>query len=648
MLGGRVKTLHPAVHGGILSREIPSDLADLEANGINPITLIVCNLYPFVLQTQKPDCTLAGAIEEIDIGGVTLLRAAAKNHNRTSIVCSPSDYEAVVSELKEKGSVSEATRRGLALKAFEQTAAYDGAISDYFRKQYSSLDTPAEEKAAAGVAYQRLPLRYGANPHQKPAQAFVEQGELPITVVSGSPGYINLLDALNSWALVKELSAALNLPAAASFKHVSPAGAAVGLPLDEREAKVFGVEDLKDLSPLASAYARARGADRMSSFGDFIALSHTVDVPTAKIISREVSDGVIAPGFDEGALEILKKKKGGKYCVLQMDPAYEPADIETRQVYGISLQQRRNDIKIDASLFKNVVTKNKNLPEQAVTDLIVATLALKYTQSNSVCYALNGTVIGLGAGQQSRIHCTRLAGDKADNWWLRHHPRVLALPFKKGTKRADKANAIDLFVTGQAFTAEGGERAQWESLFEEVPQPLTTEEKEKHMAELTGVVCSSDAFFPFPDNVHRAKRSGATYIAAASGSIMDAECIKAADENNLVYVHTDLRLVSADSKVLSDNADTSSTTKRDWVDAWFWDLASIARWLIMSRQCRDLPNSILITYVTLYRGARWSATGRRMSSPTLIAQEPTQFQVHEFMQDYIYEPDKVKTPKEYP
>ena len=361
--------------------------------------------------------------------------------------------------------------------------------------------------------------------------------------MSGSPGYINLLDALNSWALVKELAAALDLPAAASFKHVSPAGAAVGLPLTDVEKKVFGVEDLADLTPLACAYARARGADRMSSFGDFIALSHTVDATTARIISREVSDGVIAPGYDEDALAILQKKKGGKYCVLQMDPSYTPPDIETRQVYGISLQQRRNDCVIDKSLFSNVVTANKNVPEQTIIDMIVATLALKYTQSNSVCYALNGTVIGLGAGQQSRIHCTRLAGDKADNWWLRHHPRVLELPFKKGTKRADKANAIDLFVTGQAFEAEGTERAQWEGLFETVPEPLSKDDKKAHAAQLTGVVCSSDAFFPFPDNVHRARKSGATYLAAPSGSIMDAECIKAADEMDMVFVHTNLRLV---------------------------------------------------------------------------------------------------------
>ncbi|WVW81101.1 phosphoribosylaminoimidazolecarboxamide formyltransferase/IMP cyclohydrolase [Kwoniella bestiolae CBS 10118] len=544
MLGGRVKTLHPAVHGGILSRDIPSDLSDLSANSISPITLVVCNLYPFVLQTQKPDCTLAGAIEEIDIGGVTLLRAAAKNHGRASIISSPSDYQTILDEIKSNGKVSEETRRGLALKAFEDTKSYDEAISDYFRKVYATPGVEEDMKASAGVGYQRLQLRYGANPHQKPAQAFVEKGEMPIKTLSGSPGYINLLDALNSWALVKELAAALDLPAAASFKHVSPAGAAVGLPLDERAAKVFGVDDLKDLSPLACAYARARGADRMSSFGDWVALSHTVDVPTAKIISREVSDGVIAPGYESAALEILSKKKGGKYCVLQMDPNYEPAEIETRQVYGVSLQQRRNDCKIDKSLFQNIVTKNKELPKSAVIDLIVATLALKYTQSNSVCYALNGTVIGLGAGQQSRIHCTRLAGDKADNWWLRHHPKVLDLPFKKGTKRADKANAIDLYVTGQAYDSEGGERQQWESLFDTTPEELTRQEKKDHLAQLNGVACSSDAFFPFPDNVHRAKRSGATYLCAPSGSIMDAECIKAADENELVFVHHNLRLVS--------------------------------------------------------------------------------------------------------
>ena len=280
----------------------------------------------------------------------------------------------------------------------------------------------------------------------------------------------------------------------------------------------------------------------MSSFGDFIGLSHVVDVATAKIINREVSDGVIAPGYEPEALAILQKKKGGKYCVLEMDPNYVPGDIETRQVYGISLQQKRNDIVIDKELFSNIVTKNKELTPQATLDLLVATIALKYTQSNSVCYALNGTVIGLGAGQQSRIHCTRLAGDKADNWWLRHHPRVLSLPFKTGTKRADKANAIDLFVTGTAFASSPSEHAQWASLFDEVPKPLTKEEIESHKAELTGVACASDAFFPFPDNVHRAKRSGVTYLGAPGGSIMDAACLEVADEYEMVFARTNLRL----------------------------------------------------------------------------------------------------------
>ncbi|KAI0358252.1 bifunctional purine biosynthesis protein ade10 [Trametes cingulata] len=539
MLGGRVKTLHPAVHGGILARSIPSDEADLKAQGISPISIVVCNLYPFTDTIAKPGCSLADAVEEIDIGGVTLLRAAAKNHERVSVLSDPADYTEFLAAWKQgNGNVGQALRSKLALKAFEMTAKYDDAISGYFREQYASADLPAEKLAGP---VQRMALRYGANPHQKPAQAFVTEGELPFKALCGSPGYINLLDALNSWGLVKELSEALNLPAAASFKHVSPAGAAVGLELNDVEKQVYGVDDLKEpLTSLACAYARARGADRMSSFGDFIALSAPCDLATARIISREVSDGIIAPGYSPEALEVLSKKKGGKYCVLQIDPAYKPGDIETRQVYGVSLQQRRNDAKIDASLFSNIVTKNKELNNQALTDLIVATLALKYTQSNSVAYAYRGATIGIGAGQQSRIHCTRLAGTKADLWWLRHHPRVLALPFKKGVKRAEKANAIDLFVAGEPL--EGSEKAQWEALFETVPEPLTDAERADHMRQLDGVACSSDAFFPFPDNVHRARRSGVRYLAAPSGSVMDAECIKAADEHGIVFAHTSLRL----------------------------------------------------------------------------------------------------------
>ncbi|CAE6447257.1 unnamed protein product [Rhizoctonia solani] len=524
---------------GILARSTPSDQTDLAAQSISPISIVVCNLYPFEATVAKPDCTLANAVEEIDIGGVTLLRAAAKNHERVIVLSDPADYAEFLAAWKSgNGTVSSTLRNKFALKAFEMTSAYDSAISGYFREQYASSDLSPDQLAGE---VQRMPLRYGANPHQKPAQAFVTKGKLPFKALAGSPGYINLLDALNAYALVSELQEALQLPAAASFKHVSPAGAAVGLELNDVEKIVYGVDDLKEpLTPLACAYARARGADRMSSFGDFIALSAPCDLATAKIISREVSDGVIAPGYSEAALEVLKKKKAGKYCVLEMDPTYVPEKSETRQVFGVSLQQNRNDAKITPELFSNIVSANKDLPREAVIDLVVATLALKYTQSNSVAYALRGSIIGLGAGQQSRIHCTRLAGGKADNWWLRHHPRVLELPFKKGVKRAEKANAIDLFVGGEVL--EGGEKAQWESLFETVPAPLNTEERRAHAAKLDGVVCSSDAFFPFPDNVHRARKSGVRYLAAPGGSVMDAECIKAADEHGIVFAHTSLRL----------------------------------------------------------------------------------------------------------
>lgn len=432
----------------------------------------------------KINVTIPEAVEEIDIGGVTLIRAAAKNHTRVTILSDPADYPEFLQEL-EKGEVSESSRNQYALKAFEHTADYDASISDFFRKQY------------AGEGVQQLALRYGANPHQKPAAAFTRMGNLPFKVLGGSPGYINLLDALNAWPLVKELKTALGHPAAASFKHVSPAGAAIGVPLNSDERKVYMVDDIADLdkSLIAQAYARARGADRMSSFGDMIALSDTVDVPTAKIISREVSDGVIAPGYEAAALEILKKKKGGKYLVLQMDPEYEPAPQESRSVYGITLAQHRNDVQISPKSFTSIITPKESepLPEQALRDLTVATIALKYTQSNSVCYALNGQVIGLGAGQQSRIHCTRLAGDKADNWWLRFEPRVLGIKWKQGTKRADKSNAIDLLVSGQ-LPKSGPEREGYEAVFEEVPAPFTEKEREEWLEKLKGVAVSSDAF----------------------------------------------------------------------------------------------------------------------------------------------------------
>lgn len=420
-----------------------------------------------------------------------------------------------------------------ALKAFEHTADYDEAISGFFRKQYAS------------DGLQQLALRYGANPHQKPAAAFTKMGKLPFKVLNGSPGYINLLDALNAWPLVKELDAALDRAAAASFKHVSPAGAAIGVPLSDVERKVYMVDDIDgiDSSPLAQAYARARGADRMSSFGDFIALSREVDVPTAKIISREVSDGVIAPAYTAEALEILRKKKGGKYLVLQMDPAYEPDSVETRQVYGIHLQQNRNDAAIKPQqTFNTVITpKDATLSDSALRDLTVATIALKYTQSNSVCYALNGQVIGLGAGQQSRIHCTRLAGDKADNWWMRFHERTLGLKFKKGVKRPDKSNVIDLLCSGQV-PSSGIEKDDFDKAFEEVPQPFTAEERQAWLSKLSEVAVSSDAFFPFTDNVFRVAKSGVKYVAAPTGSQNDQPVFQTAEKLGITFIEQHIRL----------------------------------------------------------------------------------------------------------
>ncbi|XP_074766497.1 bifunctional purine biosynthesis protein ATIC isoform X2 [Athene noctua] len=499
MLGGRVKTLHPAVHAGILARNIPEDNADMNKQDFSLVRVVVCNLYPFVKTVSSPDVTVQEAVEKIDIGGVALLRAAAKNHARVTVVCDPADYAAVAKEMgtsRDKDTSME-TRRHLALKAFTHTAQYDAAISDYFRKEYSK-----------GVS--QLPLRYGMNPHQSPAQLYTMRSKLPLTVVNGSPGFINLCDALNAWQLVKELKQALGIPAAASFKHVSPAGAAVGIALSEEEAQVCMVHDFhKTLTPLASAYARSRGADRMSSFGDFIALSDICDVATAKIISREVSDGVVAPGYEEEALKILAKKKNGGYCVLQMDPRYEPDDNEIRTLYGLHLMQKRNNAVIDRSLFKNIVTKNKN-------------------------------VIGIGAGQQSRIHCTRLAGDKANNWWLRHHPRVLSMKFKAGVKRAEISNAIDQYVTGTI--GEDEDLLKWQAMFEEVPAQLTEVEKKQWIAKLTAVSLSSDAFFPFRDNVDRAKRSGVQFIAAPSGSAADEVVIEACNELGITLIHTNLRL----------------------------------------------------------------------------------------------------------
>lgn len=384
-----------------------------------------------------------------------------------------------------------------------------------------------------------LQLKYGCNPNQKQARIFMKDGELPIEVLNGRPGYINFLDAFNSWQLVKELKEATGLPAAASFKHVSPAGAAVGLPLSDTLKKIYYVDDL-ELSPLANAYARARGADRMSSYGDFVALSDVCDVQTAKMLAREVSDGVIAPGYTDEALEVLKTKRKGTYNIIKIDPDYKPALTETKEVFGITFEQDRNEAKITAELLENRPTKNKEIPENAKRDLLIALITLKYTQSNSVCYVKDGQAIGIGAGQQSRVHCTRLAGNKADIWWLRQNPKVLALPFKENIRRPDRDNTIDVYISDdyEDVLADG----VWENFFTEKPEPLTREEKKAWIAQLKGVSLGSDAFFPFGDNIERAQRSGVEYIAQAGGSIRDDNVIETCDKYGIAMAFTGLRL----------------------------------------------------------------------------------------------------------
>lgn len=385
-----------------------------------------------------------------------------------------------------------------------------------------------------------LELKYGCNPNQKPSRIYMKEGELPIEVLNGKPGYINFLDAFNGWQLVKELKKATGLPAATSFKHVSPAGAAVGLPLTEVERKIYWVDDMGDLSPLASAYARARGADRMSSFGDFISLSDVCDADTARLIKREVSDGIIAPGYEPEALEILKAKKKGNYAVIKIDPEYVPNPIETKDVYGVTFEQGRNELVINDELFANVVTENKEIPESAKIDLAIAMITLKYTQSNSVCYVKGGQAIGIGAGQQSRIHCTRLAGNKADNWFLRQNPKVLNLPFKEKIGRADRDNTIDVYMSDDYMDvlADG----VWENFFTERPEVLTREEKRAWLDKLTDVSLGSDAFFPFGDNVERAHRSGVKYIAQPGGSIRDDNVIETCNKYNMAMCFTGIRL----------------------------------------------------------------------------------------------------------
>ena len=384
-----------------------------------------------------------------------------------------------------------------------------------------------------------LELKYGCNPNQKPARVFVKEGDIPFTVLNGKPGYINLLDAMNSWQLVQELKKATGLPAAASFKHVSPAGAAVAAPLPEILQKVYFVEGI-ELSPVATAYIRARGADRMSSYGDFVALSDECDAQTASFLAREVSDGIIAPSYSAEALEILKGKRKGTYLVLQMNPDFQPAELEQKEVFGITFEQKRNTVEINEDCLTDIPTANKTFTEEAKRDLLIALITLKYTQSNSVCYAKDGQAIGIGAGQQSRVHCTRLAGNKADVWHLRQHPKVLALPFKEDVRRPDRDNAIDVYISDE--WEDLLETDDWQRVFTEKPEPLSREEKKEYLKTITGVALGSDAFFPFGDNVERAKKSGVSFIAQSGGSIRDDNVIETADKYNIAMAFTHIRL----------------------------------------------------------------------------------------------------------
>ncbi|MEQ3338238.1 phosphoribosylaminoimidazolecarboxamide formyltransferase [Clostridium butyricum] len=389
------------------------------------------------------------------------------------------------------------------------------------------------------MSMKELKLKYGCNPNQKPSKIFMKDGELPITIINGNPGYINLLDALNGWQLVKELKNATRLPSAASFKHVSPSGVGVAVKLSEVLKKAYFIDDV-DLSDIATAYLRARGADRMSSYGDFVALSHECDEQTAKFLSREVSDGIIAPSYSKAALDILKTKRKGKYLIIQIDENYIPKQIEAKEVYGITFEQKRNDIKISEDLLIDLPTNNKNLPVNAKRDLIISLIALKYTQSNSVCYVKDGQAIGIGAGQQSRIHCTRLAGDKADGWFLRQSPKVINLPFKQALKRADRDNAIDIYISDDYMDILSD--GVWDDIFTEKPNPFTKEERKEWLKNLKDVSLGSDAFFPFGDNIERAKKSGVSYIAQPGGSIRDDNVIKICDKYNIAMAFTNLRL----------------------------------------------------------------------------------------------------------
>jgi len=536
-LDGRVKTLHPKVHGGLLGvRGNPQHEKEMEELGISKIDMTILNLYPFEATVAK-GAAFEQCIENIDIGGPSMLRSTAKNHAFTTIVTSPDQYEEVMKEIQANGGTTLALRKRCAARAFALSASYDSAIASWFAKELGE-GAPVETR----VYKPEFPLKYGCNPHQKPAQILSRSGQpLPFTVINGVPGYINLLDAANAWQLVIELKAATGLAAASSFKHVSPAGAAVAVPLADVECQAYEVtpEDAAALTPSALAYLRARNADPLCSFGDFCAISDTVDEDTAKILKKEVSDGIVAPGYTPEALAILKAKKGGKFIILEATPDYNPGTQEYREVYGMTFSQKRNDIIIGKDHMQNVVTPNKDVPEGAVIDMILASICIKYTQSNSVGFAKDGMMVGVGAGQQSRVDCVKLAGRKVATWYLRQHPKVLALPFKEGVKRQARVNARVRYIEGD-FTDE--ERVRWEEQFTETPAPLTEEEKQAFLKESTGISLSSDAFFPFRDSIDHASKLGVSYVAQPGGSVQDGQVTDACNDYGMTMCFTGVRL----------------------------------------------------------------------------------------------------------
>ena len=537
-LDGRVKTLHPKVHGGLLAvRGNEQHEREMKEQNMEKIDMTILNLYPFQ-QTVASGAAFEQCIENIDIGGPSMLRSTAKNHAFTTIVTSPEQYAAVQQCMQENnGGTTLALRKQFAARAFALSASYDSAIASWFNEQLGQ-DMPV----VARIYQPEFDLKYGCNPFQKPAQILSRMGEkLPFDIRNGKPGYINLLDAANAWQLVVELKQATGLAAAASFKHVSPAGAAVAVPLTDVECRAYEISpaEAAALTPAALAYLRARNADPMCSFGDFCALSDEVDEATAKILKKEVSDGIVAPSYTPEALEILKAKKSGNFIILEATKDYSPGEVEYREVYGMTFSQKRNDVIITKEHMEDVVTAKKDLSDAAIRDLILASICVKYTQSNSVGFAKDGMMVGVGAGQQSRVDCVKLAGRKVTTWYLRQHPKVLGLPFKEGVKRQDRVNARVRYIEGD-FTDE--ERTRWESNFSTVPEPLTTEEKDAFMKGSEGISISSDAFFPFRDSIDHASKIGVSYVAQPGGSVQDKQVTEACDEYGMMMVFTNTRL----------------------------------------------------------------------------------------------------------